>query len=500
MVWLDDRFGPGDEMNAVDDDHDRVDPAEWQRPAMRAALFERDITTVYRLLQKVGFSQQRIAALSGQSQPEVSAIIHGRRVMAYDVLSRIADGLGIPRGYMGLSYAVEPGQGSPASTAPAVAGPGRAGAGGGAPSAGVAESEEDDPVQRRAFLVTAGLVAGGGQVPGIERWLPRPVGGPAGPLPPVPARIGAADIKQIRVSTHRLYKLDAQRGGGASLDAVTGYLQWASGLLRAGCSEDVGRQLRVALADVYMLAGTALLDSGRYRESNQHVMQGLVLARDVQDRELAASLLWQMGRVSLHREQVTDALRFFQFSRASAQAAGSHAELARLYANEAWAYALADQPELVAEALGRAEHEYGQVAAGQEPSTFHGAAHYLGTYSDDMPGYVAAAHWMLARGDDRSAARSADTAVDVTTGILAADNLPGRFLALSQTMHATALLRSGERERGLTAAHTAVDRVAAIRSVRAADRLRYLAEAAKAWPRHPAAIELRRRIANLRAA
>ena len=73
-------------------------------------------------------------------------------------------------------------------------------------------------------------------------------------------------------------------------------------------------------------------------------------------------------------------------------------------------------------------------------------------------------------------------------------------MALAQTMHATCLLRCGERERGLTVAHAAVDRVAAMRSVRAVDRLRYLAEAANAWPRTPAAVELRRRIANLSAA
>jgi hypothetical protein len=42
--------------------------------------------------------------MAGQSQPEVSAIIHGRRIMAYEVLSRIADGLDIPRGYLGLAY------------------------------------------------------------------------------------------------------------------------------------------------------------------------------------------------------------------------------------------------------------------------------------------------------------------------------------------------------------------------------------------------------------
>jgi transcriptional regulator with XRE-family HTH domain len=91
-------------MNATGYQHGQVDPEEWDRPEMRAVLAERNITRVYRLLQKIGFSQQHIAALTGQSQPEVSAIIHGRKVMAYDVLSRICEGLGVPRGSMGLAY------------------------------------------------------------------------------------------------------------------------------------------------------------------------------------------------------------------------------------------------------------------------------------------------------------------------------------------------------------------------------------------------------------
>src|SRR5215213_9492433 len=94
----------GGVVNAVSYERDRVEPEEWDRPEMRTALGARDITRIYRLLQRIGFSQQKIAALTGQSQPEVSAIIHGRKVMAYDVLARIADGLGVPRGYMGLAY------------------------------------------------------------------------------------------------------------------------------------------------------------------------------------------------------------------------------------------------------------------------------------------------------------------------------------------------------------------------------------------------------------
>jgi len=70
---------------------------------MRKALAVRDIGTVYRLLQRFGMSQRRIAALVDQSQSDVSEIIGGRRaVVSYDVLVRIADGLGVPRGWMGL--------------------------------------------------------------------------------------------------------------------------------------------------------------------------------------------------------------------------------------------------------------------------------------------------------------------------------------------------------------------------------------------------------------
>ena len=70
----------------------------------RRALAERDIPTVYRLLTQTGISQRQIAQLTGQSQSEVCEVLKGRRVMAYDVLVRIAEGLGVPRGWMGLAY------------------------------------------------------------------------------------------------------------------------------------------------------------------------------------------------------------------------------------------------------------------------------------------------------------------------------------------------------------------------------------------------------------
>jgi transcriptional regulator with XRE-family HTH domain len=91
-------------MVAIGDSRPPVPPETWEQLDMRNALASRDISTVYKLLRRTGVTQRQIAALTGQSQSEVSNILKGRQVMAYDVLVRIADGLGFPRGYMGLAY------------------------------------------------------------------------------------------------------------------------------------------------------------------------------------------------------------------------------------------------------------------------------------------------------------------------------------------------------------------------------------------------------------
>jgi transcriptional regulator with XRE-family HTH domain len=71
---------------------------------MRIALARRDLGRVFRLLHRLGMSQRAIAAHTGQKQSEVSEILDGRQVVAYDVLVRIGAGLGVARGSMGLEY------------------------------------------------------------------------------------------------------------------------------------------------------------------------------------------------------------------------------------------------------------------------------------------------------------------------------------------------------------------------------------------------------------
>jgi hypothetical protein len=77
----------------------------WQRPAMRHALADRDLSEVCRIMQRHGISQRAIAAATGLAQSDVSDFIAGKRhVSSYAVLERFALGLGLPRGWMGLAY------------------------------------------------------------------------------------------------------------------------------------------------------------------------------------------------------------------------------------------------------------------------------------------------------------------------------------------------------------------------------------------------------------
>jgi transcriptional regulator with XRE-family HTH domain len=73
---------------------------------MREAFARRDIGTVYTKLGHRGVSQRRIAALTGQSQSEISEIIAGRQVTSIALLERIADGLGVPRAWLGLGNGI----------------------------------------------------------------------------------------------------------------------------------------------------------------------------------------------------------------------------------------------------------------------------------------------------------------------------------------------------------------------------------------------------------
>src|SRR4051794_37708157 len=178
-----------------------IQAGTWQRQEMRQALAVRDLGAVFRLLQKQGVSQRTIAGLVGMSSSEVYEVLRGRRVMAYDVLCRVADGLGIDRGYLGIAYDEETAEFLDRTC-------------GGA----------DELNDGRALLAFAAAVTVGTATALEPERNPRPV------VTPRPGRLGLEDVVQLEAVTAGLRQLDYRFGGGACCEAVLAHARWAERL------------------------------------------------------------------------------------------------------------------------------------------------------------------------------------------------------------------------------------------------------------------------------
>ncbi|MFI2652714.1 hypothetical protein [Micromonospora fulviviridis] len=101
----------------------RIDPSwwtsgRWEGRPIREFLERRDVAAVFRFLHARGVSYGAIAALVGVSANRAAEIAKGtRQVTAYEVLERVALGLGIPRAAMGLGRETDLAAGTGGSTA-----------------------------------------------------------------------------------------------------------------------------------------------------------------------------------------------------------------------------------------------------------------------------------------------------------------------------------------------------------------------------------------------
>ncbi|GLZ42807.1 XRE family transcriptional regulator [Actinokineospora sp. NBRC 105648] len=453
----------------VGDDEDRapIDPAIWDAPTMRTALAAHDIASVFQLLKRAGVPQGRIAALTGHTQPDVSRIMNRRHlVQSYAVLDRIATGLGIPRGLMGLAYA--PGS-DPHAAVNLVAHDGR-------------ETVKGEVgVQRRAFiaLVAQAAIVGGLSEVDLDRLAA--VTGPSAPgAAAFPGKVGDSDAVTLEDTVAFLRAQDGQAGGGAVRAAATGYLDWAASLATASGTDPVKRRIQVAHADLYSVAGWASFDIGDHATAKRHLGMGLAIAKDADQPDLAATILWQLGRVFLHAEDPDGALKMFQLGHAAAQDADSTHAVALMHINSAWAYSEMGKTHHVATLVARASEEL-ERACGDAPSwlTFMGHTEIQG---------IAGVCYAALSARDRT---YADTALEhASTSLRARAATDTRRRAFDLIGIATAQLRAGDPDAGCQSAHQALAVSSTVRSSRLTDRQAWIAHAARLYPRHSGAREL----------
>ncbi len=439
-------------MNVIGSQDHPIPPEVWEESEMRQVLAARDVSSVYRLLRRIGISQRQIAALTGQSQSEVSEILKGRQVMAYDVLARVADGLGIPRGYMGLAY-------DEATATSVIREPDDA------------LAEEDESVKRRKFIMNTAAVMFGSSALDID------LGGWLSKLPqtPVPNRIGMSDVKQVEASTKVLRALDYRHGGGACRDAVVAQLSWSQRLVSATCSDVVRHNLFRALADMQNLAGWTTFDIGMLDLARNHFSRALEFAKLSGDDGLMSNVLYRMGRVYLHYQEPNEALKMFQFGQIAAQNSGSELAVAVLCANEAWAYAMMNDDVQTMKQIGRARDEFSRANLAEAPD-------WVKFFNEnDMNATVGTVHTELSAWD---AKHSAIAIPAINQALAGYNDEMARSKAFNLTMLATNHLRQGDVDQGIRVGRDALTLAGSLKSVRVVDRL------------EPLQLEANRRAAN----
>jgi len=439
----------------------------WESAPMREALRKHDLAYVFRTLKTYGFSQRQIAQLTQQSQPEISGIMKakGRAVLAYPVLLRIADGLGIPRGYMGLGNYDH---GEYTSVEDEL-------------TAGVASLTEAEQI--RSALQHAAEVLMGTSLPETARWW-QPI---AEITTPAPDTIGDTDVNSLEHLTRILRAVDYQHGGGACRDAVIAQTAYADAMLeKSACEDDVRARLALAAADLHNLAGWTSFDVGLHGSARLHFGRALELAKQTDTLSLAANVLYRQGRLHLHRGAQDQALRFFQLGLIAGQDADDPLTVAMLHANLGWAHAIMGQRSKALSALGRAEDEF---VRGE----------------DNLPAWVAffsAADLAALTGMVHSLLLGDDSAVKAITSLTASITSRGAGTARSTLFELTALaatrLKAGDVAGGVQDGNRAVDLAGTVRSVRTIERLEPLLDAARNHPGDDGAVELARRVAILR--
>lgn len=257
-----------------------VDSSIFAQPEMVRALATRDITAVYRLLVKHGVSQRYIAELVGQTPSEVSEIVNGHQVQSYDVLVRIAGGLAVSRGAMGLAYV-----------------------GGYEPEPLFEEVTED--MRRRALLAAGAIALFNRPILGELLELPRRPDTPT----PLPAQLGEVDVAAMMELATSLER-QAQYYGGCA-DILTPVAQRAEQLLTVPAAEATKQGMIKAVANLHNVAGWAAYDSHADDAARYHFSRAMSLGTGGDGYEYARAM-YLAGVATAEQREYNDGLKFLQ--------------------------------------------------------------------------------------------------------------------------------------------------------------------------------------------
>jgi transcriptional regulator with XRE-family HTH domain len=398
-----------------------IDPI-LETPAGRHALAAHDIGAVYQLLVGAGIPQRKIATVTGQSQSQVSDILHGRRtVMSIDLLERVAAGLGVPPGWVGVAYTGQPDDDPP--------------------------GEVDEDMMRRAFLLAAGAAIVGNRPALAEalQLMPNRSDAPT----PLPRQLGEGDVAALSDLTERMRALARQYGGQA--DAVATVAARSTELMHVPAEPVTRAALGSALSELHTLAGWTAFDSGLPRDtSREHFQRGMDLAAGCGDTYRVCNAVYHAA-MTVQNDDPDNSLRLLQMAQARL---GYDREHPRSDALRSWLHVDSAHALLALDRRKQAVSELAASRDGWDTDDRFDAA--------DMNHVLAKAQLKMGRLESAEALAAASVDTWGPT--------ERRDAVQAETTLAVIRLRSGDA-RGVTMARQVVEDVAGLRSVRARKKL-----------------------------
>ncbi|GAB3117751.1 hypothetical protein GCM10027160_28740 [Streptomyces calidiresistens] len=352
--------------------------------------------------------------------------------------------------------------------------------------ASILTTTRSDAVTDDTTPTTVPLLSGPDLLHAVQPWLHLPDA--ELPDPTRPGRLGMSDVIAIQRTTDAFRTLDNAHGGGLSRRAVVGQLHHVTELATHGrTSDEVGRALFAAVADLASVAGWMTHDVGRHAEAQHYFFLGLQAAKQAgpSGAGIAGHLLNCLARQANHLGREEDALDLVQAAQYGTRKLPPGRLRALLATLEARCHAVLGRLPESRRALGVAD----DALAADNPDTTPTWAAWFDTAEHHVT--VGVCELIAAHHDPARAPRAVEM---IQSGTAHRPAERTRSRAFDHIALARAYARCGELEAADQATATALDHFGNVTSTRVADRFRELDHELATNPATKAAAETRDRI------
>ncbi|MGW9438219.1 MFS transporter [Streptomyces sp. NPDC055607] len=318
--------------------------------------------------------------------------------------------------------------------------------------------------------------------PSVERQLPRP--GAGVPVAPAPehVRVGHSDVAKLREAAEDARRWDSKYGGGDWRSSMVPECLRvdAAPLLLGSYSDEVGRALFGATAELTRLAGWMAFDTGQQEAAQRYYIQALRLARAAADVPLGGYVLASMSLQATYRGFADEGVDLAQAALERNRGLATARTMSFFRLVEARAHAKAGDGTAAAAALKSAEGWLERSRAGDSDPT------WLGFYSYDRFCADAAECYRDLR-MPREVRRFTEQALSRPTEEFV------RSHGLRLVVSAVAELESGNLDAACAAGTRAVEVAGRISSARTTEYVRDLLHRLEPYGDEPRVMELRER-------